>query len=192
MILFRVVLNLSFIFHIGLVQCQSISSLSRDLKVSLEGAGIVDISFGSSVKVNDGNEIELAKVQEIPTQIQWRDAEDSSYYTMAMVDPDAPSNKSPSQRQKTFVTYIQFSIQFLTNHAILRLEQSSLYLPQSGHCLVSYTSSSPLEPLCNSSVPLLGPSMSPFELDYICTPSHTSRFDTYFLLLGGMLNPSCS
>ncbi|KAL7642798.1 UNVERIFIED_CONTAM: hypothetical protein RMT77_006086 [Armadillidium vulgare] len=57
----------------------------------------VDVSFSNGAKVELGNELTPTQVQNVP-QVSW-EAEEGSYYTLIMTDPDAPSRKEPKFRE---------------------------------------------------------------------------------------------
>ncbi|RXG69018.1 Phosphatidylethanolamine-binding protein-like F40A3.3 [Armadillidium vulgare] len=55
------------------------------------------VSFSNGAKVELGNELTPTQVQNVP-QVSW-EAEEGSYYTLIMTDPDAPSRKEPKFRE---------------------------------------------------------------------------------------------
>ena len=56
----------------------------------------LEINFGSSTKVNFGNNLELTSVQVKPNvNISSLKAKGSNFLTLAMVDPDVPSRSNP-------------------------------------------------------------------------------------------------
>ncbi|XP_055586704.1 protein D3-like [Uranotaenia lowii] len=57
---------------------------------------LAKISYPSGASVNGGNELTPTMVKDQPT-IEWT-ADESSYYTLFMVDPDAPNRKEPKFR----------------------------------------------------------------------------------------------
>ena len=89
----------------GLSMAQ-IGSLANDLEIALNPADQdLRVSFGINAKADGGNEIELSKVQKKPEEVKWSGSERGALYTLAMVDPDAPSNKRPSQRYNDIPRY---------------------------------------------------------------------------------------
>lgn len=55
------------------------------------------MQYPSGVSVNLGNELTPTKVKDKPI-VSW-DAEKNAYYTLFMVDPDAPSRRNPINRE---------------------------------------------------------------------------------------------
>lgn len=56
------------------------------------------VKYSSGVEVNLGNELAPTEVKDEPSHISWsHDGE--SFYTLAMVDPDAPSRADPARGQ---------------------------------------------------------------------------------------------
>ncbi|KAG5878106.1 hypothetical protein JTB14_017973 [Gonioctena quinquepunctata] len=55
---------------------------------------ILEVTYPSGVKVDLGNELTPTQVKDEP-KLKWR-AQDNILYTVAMVDPDAPSRADPS------------------------------------------------------------------------------------------------
>ncbi|XP_055645335.1 protein D3-like [Toxorhynchites rutilus septentrionalis] len=60
------------------------------------GAHFLQITYDSGVTVNGGNELTPTQVKDQP-KIEWM-ADPNSYYTLFMVDPDAPSRADPKFR----------------------------------------------------------------------------------------------
>lgn len=58
---------------------------------------IAKVSYVSGVSANEGNELTPTQVKDIPT-VEWN-ADSSSFYTLCMTDPDAPSRKTPTYRE---------------------------------------------------------------------------------------------
>ncbi|KAJ8680313.1 hypothetical protein QAD02_016100 [Eretmocerus hayati] len=58
---------------------------------------VVKVSYPSGVSVDLGKELTPTQVKDQP-KVDW-DAEDSSFYTLCMTDPDAPSRKDPKFRE---------------------------------------------------------------------------------------------
>lgn len=55
------------------------------------------MSYRSGVSANLGNELTPTQVKDKPT-LSW-EAEDGAYYTLLLVDPDAPSRTDPKNRE---------------------------------------------------------------------------------------------
>lgn len=53
----------------------------------------VEVSYPSGVVVNFGNELTPTQVKDKPS-VSW-EAEDGAYYSLVMMDPDAPSRENP-------------------------------------------------------------------------------------------------
>lgn len=58
---------------------------------------IFQVSYPSGVSVDLGNELTPTQVKDLPT-VSWA-AEKDAYYTLFMVDPDAPSRINPKSRE---------------------------------------------------------------------------------------------
>lgn len=58
---------------------------------------MVNVSYPSGVTVNLGNKLTPTKVKDVP-EVTW-DAEPGAYYTLLLVDPDAPSRSNPKNRE---------------------------------------------------------------------------------------------
>lgn len=58
---------------------------------------ILSVTYPNDEAVDLGNELTPTEVINIPT-VEW-DADPQSYYTLAMVDPDAPSREVPTYRE---------------------------------------------------------------------------------------------
>ncbi|XP_059044833.1 protein D2-like [Achroia grisella] len=58
---------------------------------------LLDIQYPSGVSVNNGKELTPTQVKDKPI-VKWAFKE-SEYYTLAMVDPDAPSRENPKFRE---------------------------------------------------------------------------------------------
>lgn len=67
--------------------------LDKDQKVRF----VFKVSYRSGARVNLGNELTPTQVKEKPT-LMW-DAEEGVYYTLLLVDPDAPSRANPRNRE---------------------------------------------------------------------------------------------
>ncbi|CAD6994069.1 phosphatidylethanolamine-binding protein homolog F40A3.3 [Ceratitis capitata] len=59
--------------------------------------GLVQLSYPSGVKVEPGKELTPTQVKDQPTAT-WQ-ADDNDFYTLFMVDPDAPSRAEPTNRE---------------------------------------------------------------------------------------------
>lgn len=57
----------------------------------------VTVLYPSDKQVSMGNELTPTEVKDVPS-VRW-EAENSTYYTLAMVDPDAPSREQPIYRE---------------------------------------------------------------------------------------------
>lgn len=58
---------------------------------------VLEVSFPSGVKVNQGNVLTPTQVKD-PPSVTWK-AENDGLYTLCMTDPDAPSRKTPKFRE---------------------------------------------------------------------------------------------
>ncbi|XP_011494669.1 PREDICTED: protein D3-like isoform X2 [Ceratosolen solmsi marchali] len=58
---------------------------------------LVKVEYPCGVSVNIGKELTPTQVKDQPT-VKW-DADNSTYYTLCMTDPDAPSRKEPKYRE---------------------------------------------------------------------------------------------
>ncbi|XP_055303783.1 protein D1-like isoform X1 [Sitodiplosis mosellana] len=58
---------------------------------------IVNVSYPNGVTVNLGNKLTPTQVKDVP-EVSW-DADQNAYYTLFMVDPDAPSRENPRNRE---------------------------------------------------------------------------------------------
>lgn len=58
---------------------------------------MLDIQYPSGVRVDKGKELTPTQVKDPPV-VKWT-AKESEYYTLAMVDPDAPSRENPKFRE---------------------------------------------------------------------------------------------
>lgn len=58
---------------------------------------LVKVSYPSGVTVNEGNELTPTQVKDIPT-VDFA-ADNNSFYTLCMTDPDAPSRENPTYRE---------------------------------------------------------------------------------------------
>lgn len=56
------------------------------------------MTYADGLEVKSGNELTPAQVKEAPLNISWP-ADESSLYTLLMVDPDAPSRADPKFRE---------------------------------------------------------------------------------------------
>lgn len=65
--------------------------------ISIAPQELVDVNFANGVKVEMGKELTPTQVKSPPT-VKWA-AKESEYYTLAMVDPDAPSRENPKFRE---------------------------------------------------------------------------------------------
>nr|XP_022914088.1 protein D2-like isoform X2 [Onthophagus taurus] len=57
----------------------------------------LEVLYANNVKVDGGNELTPTKVKDVPN-VKWQ-AEEGSYYTLIMTDPDAPSRTNPKMRE---------------------------------------------------------------------------------------------
>uniref|UniRef100_A0ABD2WLP7 Phosphatidylethanolamine-binding protein n=1 Tax=Trichogramma kaykai TaxID=54128 RepID=A0ABD2WLP7_9HYME len=60
-------------------------------------AAVAKVSYPSGINVEIGKELTPTQVKDQPT-VDWN-ADDSSFYTLCMTDPDAPSRKEPKFRE---------------------------------------------------------------------------------------------
>lgn len=58
---------------------------------------LAEVNFSNGIKVEMGKELTPTQVKKPPT-VKWA-AKESEYYTLAMVDPDAPSRENPKFRE---------------------------------------------------------------------------------------------
>ncbi|XP_057668960.1 protein D3-like isoform X1 [Diorhabda carinulata] len=58
---------------------------------------VTEVIYPSGAKVNLGNELTPTQVKDEPV-VKWT-SDDNAFYTVAMVDPDAPSRKEPKVRE---------------------------------------------------------------------------------------------
>lgn len=58
----------------------------------------VQISYGSGVTVNEGNELTPTQVKDEPAKVTWP-TKPGVLYTLCMTDPDAPSRAEPTFRE---------------------------------------------------------------------------------------------
>merc|ERR1712179_113008 len=61
-------------------------------------AHVLNVKYDENVAVNLGNTLSVSGAGREPS-VQFKEAEDDSVYTLAMVDPDAPSRKNPRAAQ---------------------------------------------------------------------------------------------
>lgn len=59
---------------------------------------LVQVSYGSGVTVNEGNELTPTQVKDVPTNVSWP-TEPGVFYTLCMTDPDAPTRAEPTLRE---------------------------------------------------------------------------------------------
>ncbi|CAH1103325.1 unnamed protein product [Psylliodes chrysocephalus] len=59
---------------------------------------VIQVSYPSGVKVELGNELTPTQVKDEPSTLTWT-ADPETFYTVAMVDPDAPSRQDPKLRE---------------------------------------------------------------------------------------------
>lgn len=65
--------------------------------ISIAPQELVEINYSNGVKVEMGKELTPTQVKD-PPAVKWA-AKESEYYTLAMVDPDAPSRENPKFRE---------------------------------------------------------------------------------------------
>lgn len=65
--------------------------------ITVAPSELIEINYPSGLKVEMGKELTPTQVKDKPV-VKWA-AKDSEYYTLAMVDPDAPSRESPKFRE---------------------------------------------------------------------------------------------
>ncbi|XP_014259005.1 protein D3-like [Cimex lectularius] len=66
--------------------------------VSTAPEDMLNIHYKSGAVVSMGNELTPTQVKNQP-DVGWKDADENSLYTLAMVDPDAPSREAPKMRE---------------------------------------------------------------------------------------------
>lgn len=72
------------------------SSIVPDV-ISTDPSETASVTYENNIIVDGGNELKPRDVKNIP-QIKWN-ADEDKYYTLAMVDPDAPSRTEPKFRE---------------------------------------------------------------------------------------------
>ncbi len=65
--------------------------------ISTAPVEVAKVTYSGGLTVNQGNELKPRQVKDIP-DVQWN-SDASSYYTLCMTDPDAPSRKEPTYRE---------------------------------------------------------------------------------------------
>lgn len=65
--------------------------------VSVSPTKLVEVTYPNGLSVNLGNELTPTQVKDKPT-LKW-DAETNAFYTLLLVDPDAPSRQTPTARE---------------------------------------------------------------------------------------------
>lgn len=65
--------------------------------IDTEPSAIAEISYTTGAKVNQGNELTPTQVKDPPT-VRWA-ADENTFYTLCMIDPDAPSRANPKFRE---------------------------------------------------------------------------------------------
>lgn len=68
--------------------------------ISVAPSEVATVSYPSGLSVNLGNELTPTQVKDIPN-VDWN-ADASSFYTLCMTDPDAPSRQEPQYREVSF------------------------------------------------------------------------------------------
>ncbi|XP_072027365.1 protein D2-like [Amphiura filiformis] len=71
---------------------------SKDLCDSFKEKKSLQLKYSTGDEVSCGDKIELAVSDEEPVLVRYQGEEKAKYYTLLMVDPDAPSAESPSSR----------------------------------------------------------------------------------------------
>lgn len=66
----------------------------------------VKVTYPSGVTVDEGNELTPTQVKDVP-KVEWN-ADSSSFYTLCMTDPDAPSRQEPTYREVCMDFYLHF------------------------------------------------------------------------------------
>ncbi|KRT85789.1 hypothetical protein AMK59_2607, partial [Oryctes borbonicus] len=92
---------LSFLyFAIGFVKCDIFENMEKDEVIpdviDVAPKEALQVTYPEGKKVNFGEELTPTQVKDPPT-VNWTAAQDA-YYTLAMVDPDAPSRENPTFR----------------------------------------------------------------------------------------------
>lgn len=65
--------------------------------ISVAPQELVEVNYSNGIKVEMGQELTPTQVKK-PPSVTWA-AKESEYYTLAMVDPDAPSRENPKFRE---------------------------------------------------------------------------------------------
>ncbi|XP_072941199.1 protein D2-like [Epargyreus clarus] len=65
--------------------------------ISIAPSELVEVQYPSGLKVDLGQELTPTQVKDKPV-VKWA-SKDTEYYTLAMVDPDAPSRENPKFRE---------------------------------------------------------------------------------------------
>ncbi|XP_013195712.2 protein D2-like [Amyelois transitella] len=65
--------------------------------INMAPSELLDVQYTSGVRVEIGKELTPTQVKDKPV-VKWA-AKESEYYTLAMVDPDAPSRENPKFRE---------------------------------------------------------------------------------------------
>lgn len=79
--------------------------------VSNSPTKLVEVTYANGVSVNLGNELTPTQVKDKPT-LKWN-AEPNAFYTLLLVDPDAPSRTKPTYRE-----YLHWAIVNIPGDAI--------------------------------------------------------------------------
>ena len=96
---------IGFCTMIILVQFSSLANSLKEKDKILQDLGFgavsqfdkLEVTFGSSSKVDFGNSLALSSVKTKPS-VKIPDVERAKFLTLAMVDPDAPNRKNPSAK----------------------------------------------------------------------------------------------
>lgn len=91
--------------HVSFVNCRFMSNLVKTMEkqqvvpdvIDAAPKEILEVSYPSGVKVNQGNVLTPTQVKDPPT-VTWK-VENDGLYTICMTDPDAPSRKTPKFRE---------------------------------------------------------------------------------------------
>lgn len=65
--------------------------------ISVAPSETASITYSGGISVNSGNELKPSQVKDTP-EVFWN-ADADSFYTVCLIDPDAPSRKQPIYRE---------------------------------------------------------------------------------------------
>lgn len=77
---------------------------------------VCKVTYESGVSCNEGNELTPRQVKDVP-KVEWS-ADTSSFYTLCMTDPDAPSRQDPTYREVNRKIQFFFLLKYNYNHIL--------------------------------------------------------------------------